>query len=71
MKYCWLNIQTGQFGGAFTKEECGEEHLTDEDFESQMLKDNEIMGYDPPLWKLIKFECMNDKDFEFIDKMKL
>ena len=62
MMYAWLNIETGKFSNSWTEEEHKkyfDEKTIAEHFEQQ------------PHWKLIRYECVNDKNFEFIHHMKL
>lgn len=64
-KYCWLNTATGEFstswenrGKIFSPKELIKHHKESKD-------------PDKHCWKLIEFECLTDKNFEFTDKMKL
>lgn len=59
-KYCWLNIETGEFSRSW-----GEE--THKTVEEDLL----ASAKESPQWKLIKFQCLSDKNFEFTEHMKL
>jgi len=62
-KYVWLNIETGHFSNSWTEEVHNEFFLTEKEL------DEHIKRY--PESKLITFECLTDKDFEFTKFMKL
>ena len=62
MMYAWLNLETGEFSNSWTEEE-HKKYLTDKDIEEHTKKF--------PLWKLIHYECPNDKKFLFSNHMKL
>lgn len=57
-RYVWFNPKTGEFSDSWTEEE-HDEYLMEEGLER-------MKG-----WKLIKYECENDKDFEFYNRMKI
>lgn len=59
-KYVWLNLNTGEFSNAWDKET--NDKYIDEEVLEQAKKDN---------YKLIKFECLNDENFEFYNLMKI
>lgn len=59
VKYVFLNPETGKFSNSW--HEGDHKHITDEAL-AQATKDN---------WKLIKYECLNDDNFEFMNQMKL
>jgi hypothetical protein len=58
MKYVWLNIQTGEFSNSWTEKEQEEFHP-----ENHLNPNNKH-------WKLIKYECINEPEFEFYNMMK-
>ena len=58
-KYCWLNKQDGRFSGSWKEEDT---KLIDKEILDIATKDN---------WRLIKFQCINDDDFEFNHLMQL
>lgn len=69
-KYVWLNTVTGQFSNSFTEEEinkhCLEEFLKDaKDFNKESILS------DKTAFRLIKYECISDENFEFNKFMKL
>lgn len=51
--YCWLNIQTGEFSNSWTEEE-HKKFLTDKDIDEYYETH--------PEWKLISYECVNDRN---------
>jgi len=59
MRYVWLNIATGEFSNSWDDSE-----FTDS---LETLLDGEISSE----WKLIKYECRTDENFNFNDRMKL
>lgn len=59
MKYVWLNLETGKFSNSWDEK-------THQDF----FEKRNTHGVDTK-WKLIKYECLNDEDFEFYNMMKL
>lgn len=61
MKYCWLNLETGEFSNTWGDEEMKTEGVR-EVIESHPRKSH---------CKLIKFECMTDDKFEFTNHIKL
>ncbi len=61
-KYVWLNLNTGEFSNSWDEktQQCLGDTINNE------LKDESYKGC-----KMIKYECLNDTDFEFYNKMKL
>ena len=58
-KYCWLDIETGEFSLSWdeeTMQECG---------------GPDIIPEGTVKWKLIKYECVNDDDFVFNNLMRI
>ena len=66
-KYVWLNLKDGTFSNSW---DGSESYITKskEDFEKEMIK---LAEDNDPYWKLIKYECISDSDFEFFNLMKL
>jgi ketol-acid reductoisomerase len=62
MMYAWLNIETGKFSDSWTEED-HKKYLDDKTIEEQ--------AKEHPEWKIIRYECINDKKFEFVHHMKL
>ncbi|MBF84525.1 MAG: hypothetical protein CL489_08630 [Acidobacteria bacterium] len=60
VRQCWLNIETGEFSKSWFKGEFG-------NTVESILSDNSI----DIKWKLIEYSVLNDKDFEFMDCMRL
>lgn len=62
MMYAWLNLESGKFSNSWTEEE-----------HKKYLNDGDIVAHTKqfPTWKLIRFECVNDKGFMFTNHMKL
>ena len=62
MMYVWLNIETGKFSNSWTEEQ-----------HDRLLDKKEIEEHykNFPQWKLIRYESVNDKNFEFTQHMKL
>ena len=61
-KYVWLNIETGMFTNSWN-----EEALNAAGGLNELLEDSKNhFG-----WKLIKYECLNDEEFDFNRLMKL
>lgn len=60
MKYIWFDLKTGEFSNPFSEEDV-KTYFSESDLE-EANKDG---------WKLIKFDCVNDKDFEFYNRMKI
>ncbi len=58
-RYVWLNLNNGEFSCSW-----GEElhKYVDSEMIEKANRDN---------WKLIKYECLNDENFEFYDLMKI
>lgn len=61
-KYVWLNMNTGEFSNSWDEET----HDGLLDFFESNLEDSTNNG-----WKLIKYECLNDDDFDFYSMMKI
>lgn len=61
-KYCWLNIETGKFSDSWSEED-HKKYFTDIDIEEHTKQ--------YPTWKLICYECLNHKDFEFTHHMTI
>lgn len=64
MKYVWLNIHTGKFSNSWdeqTHQEWGVGIPNDE-----LIKARKEEGV-----VLLKYECLNDPDFELYNQMKL
>ena len=61
-KYVWLNINTGEFSNSWNEEVNRNMIGKDPD----LLENSKRDGY-----KLIKFRCLNDEDFEFSKFMRL
>ena len=59
-KYVWLNIATGEFSDSWT-EEMMLEHFKNYNWEND-IRDG---------WKMIEYKCLNDKDFNFYNLMKI
>ena len=59
----WLNIQTGEFSNSWSAE----------DLPDTLIKDaNDIAKQSgQSIWKLIEYECLNDREFTFNQLMKL
>lgn len=58
-KYVWLNMNTGEFSNSWGEES---QKFVDDEMIKNARKDN---------WKLIKYECLNDPDFELYNRMKI
>lgn len=58
--YVWLNINTGEFSNSWNSEEY-----------DKSLKQSDIDEAKKKGWKLIKYSCINDENFQFYNKMKL
>ena len=59
-KYCWLDMSNGKFSNTWDEETHKE--VVDKAVIEHGIKRN---------WKLIKFQCLTDNEFEFMNKMKL
>lgn len=57
-RYCWLTNDY-EFSNSWDEED--HEHV-----DQDMIDRADKMG-----WKLIKYECLNDEDFEFMHHMKM
>ena len=62
IKYVWLNIETGEFSNSWNEKLMEEVGGHDEVIEK--------VGVDSK-WKMIRYECTTDPDFEFCDMMKV
>ena len=60
-RYVWLNIQTGKFSDSW---KLSDNWITEEKLLA-MAKDA------APEWKLIKYLCLNQPDFEFFNLMTI
>jgi hypothetical protein len=60
--YVWLNLENGQFSNSWTQTE-HDKYFPHPDLEEHH-KDN-------PMWKLIIYECLSDKDFMFTRLMTI
>ncbi len=58
-RYCWLDMKTGEFSSSWTEDDMRGETI------------EEITAATSSNWKLIKYECLNDSDFEFYDLMQI
>lgn len=62
-KYVWINTHTGEFSNSWN----GKEHLSANlEQDKEHLKEASSSG-----WKLLKYNCINDKEFEFKNYFKL
>lgn len=59
--YCWLNLETGTFSNSWTEKE----HQTE--FTQKLI---EATLTNHPTVKLIKYQCVNDPSFIFMNQMK-
>lgn len=58
-KYVWLNLNTGEFSNSW-----GEQvHSQDTSYFNNVDKESH--------WKLIKYDCLTDSEFELYDRMKI
>ncbi len=58
-RYVWLNLITGEFLNSWEGKD--QTLLVEKDFQDVKYKG----------WKLIKYQCLNDNEFEFYNMMKL
>jgi len=58
VKYVWLNVKTWKFSNSWTEKE-------------QEMHGEKVPPSKESEWKLIKFECVNDSDFEFHHLMRI
>lgn len=58
-RYCWLNINDGKFSNSWSEEDM---KYIDDEMLSMANKDG---------WKLIKYQCLTDENFEFYNQMQL
>jgi hypothetical protein len=61
-KYVWLKPD-----GSFSNSWSDEEHSKHDD----IFNDEDLKKAQQENWRLIKYECKNDDDFEFYNMMKL
>lgn len=61
MKMVWLDLETGEFSDSW------EEYPENSPFGNKTLAEAIPKG----TWKLIKYECINEKYFEFSHRMKI
>jgi len=61
VRYVWLNFVTGKFSNSWSEKE--HKHIS---MSSTQLNDYQIDGY-----RLIKYECPYDEDFQFTNRMSL
>jgi hypothetical protein len=62
IRYCWLNLETGVFSNSW-------DEATHNEYINQTLI-NEV-NLKTTTFKLIKYECLNDDNFEFYNLMKI
>lgn len=62
IRYCWLDLETGVFSNSW------DENATNDYINQKMI--NDITLKNSP-FKLIKYECLNDDNFEFYNLMKI
>ena len=60
MKCVWLDLKTGEFSESW-------DYIPDDPF----FKNLNLDLYTKNGWKLIKYSCENDSDFNFCDLMKI
>lgn len=58
-RYVWLNLNNGEFSNSWDE---SQQKYVDEEMIEKARKDN---------WKLIKYECLSDQEFEFYNLMKI
>ena len=60
-RYVWLNLDTGEFSNSWGEED------------QKLLGGDKVSldGAKAGNWKLIKYQCLTDKEFEFYNMMKL
>lgn len=61
VRYVWLNMNTGEFSNSWSQEE----------HDSCTTPPEELLSDEHDGWKLIKYECVNDPDFQFYNLMRL
>lgn len=62
IRYCWLNLETGVFSNSWdeaTHKELGTDQIIN------------TITTASKTFKLIKYECLNDDNFEFYNLMKV
>jgi len=64
-RYVYLNPEKGTFSNSWTQAE-QDMYSKDPEINEKLLKEAKEKGY-----KIIKYECLNDDDFEFFNQMKL
>lgn len=63
VRYCWLNMNTGEFSNSWSEDE-HTKHL------NNGFMDLIDIANDTG-WKLIKYSCINDANFEFYKMMQI
>jgi hypothetical protein len=58
IRYVWYNIADGTFSDSWADDEYSDEQLQD-------AIDHSKENLSTPTWKLLRYECVNDNDFEF------
>jgi hypothetical protein len=58
-RYVWLNLNNGKFSNSWDE---NQQKYIDAEMIEKARKDN---------WKLIKYECLSDQEFEFYNLMKI
>lgn len=58
-KYVWFNMVKGEFSNSWDE---SQQKYVDEEMLTKSSKDG---------WRLIKYECLNDSEFEFYNQIKL
>lgn len=74
IKYAWLNVQNGEFSNTWCRNDFPFGDLSsesEEEFQQKMENFVEEHHKNQKNIKLIKFECVNDSDFEFTSLMKI
>lgn len=77
-KYVWLNTVTGEFSNSFEAKDLGMVNGKLEGFIKEALEEskkeieeNKGILSEKTAYKLIKYECLNDDNFDFNNYMKL
>ena len=58
-RYVWLNLNNGEFSNSWCEDD---QKYVDEEMIEKARNDN---------WKLIKYQCLTDEDFNFYSMMKI
>lgn len=58
-RYVWINLNKGEFSNSWDEQ-------THKLLSKKLLDEIALRG-----WKLIKYQCLNDEDFEFTAHFKL